>query len=137
MISNIFIFLVLTIIIGSLLTFSRSYRCIALLLLPKFCTKRGQVLCLSLALGIVLAGPGANIIRNVFKLQNMVLCVQKLSLTMISDVWTALKAPPKAVGEAIKSFVKDIVGTFRETNKLLMYILKLTGDACEFLPIFT
>ncbi|CAG9857121.1 unnamed protein product [Phyllotreta striolata] len=122
------------------LAFSSTVRCIVLLTLPHFFSRKGRELLVAYAIALVLAGPGQNILNNLGVLNESLACGQEQLKSALRQIFEVIKKPFYAIRDAIKKViatVKLVVKKIKEIlikiKRIIMAIIRVIKSAFMFL----
>ncbi|XP_066142810.1 DC-STAMP domain-containing protein 2-like [Euwallacea fornicatus] len=107
------------------LAFSTRVRCIVLLALPQFFSKRGRQALLAYAFVLALAGPTRNIVNNMGILSESLACGQEQLKQAVKQIIDVVKKPFLAIKEAIKKVVKTVKEVVKKIKEILMKIKRI------------
>nr|XP_012140476.1 PREDICTED: DC-STAMP domain-containing protein 2-like [Megachile rotundata] len=116
-------------IIGVILTlglaFSYRIRCVVLLLLPQFFSKRGRQALMAYAFILALTGPVKNILHNTGVLTESLACAQEQLKEAVKTVIDLAKQPFYALRDAISKVLKSVKGVVKKIKQTLVAIKRL------------
>ncbi|KAL1513928.1 hypothetical protein ABEB36_003266 [Hypothenemus hampei] len=122
------------------LAFSSNIRCIVLLTLPQFFSKRGRQALMAYAFILALTGPAQNTLNNLGILNESLACGQEQLKQAVKQIIDVIKKPFMAIKEAIKKVirtVKEIVKKIKEIllkiKRIVMAIVRVIKSVFEFL----
>ncbi|XP_060536244.1 DC-STAMP domain-containing protein 2-like [Cylas formicarius] len=122
------------------LAFSTRVRCIVLLTLPQFFSRKGRQALLAYGFILTLTGPAQNTLNNMGILSESLACGQEQLKQAVRQIIEVIKKPFVAIKEAIKKVVKtvkEVVKKIKEIlmkiKKVIMSILRVIKAAFEFL----
>ncbi|XP_058122997.1 DC-STAMP domain-containing protein 2-like [Anopheles ziemanni] len=104
----------------------KSVRCITVLLVPQFLSKRGRAALIGYIFLLTVTGPTENTMRNVEVLGGTLSCTQEQLKTAIHDTLTALKVPFLAMKQIVGELLQTVERSFMKVQQTLMEVLKLT-----------
>ncbi|XP_050094158.1 DC-STAMP domain-containing protein 2-like [Anopheles aquasalis] len=104
----------------------KSARCVTVLIVPQFLSKRGRAALIGFIFVLTVTGPTANTMRNVEVLGQTLSCTQQQLKDAIRETLHALKVPFQAMKQVIDSTLKTVERSFMKVQQQLMEILKLT-----------
>ncbi|XP_066262197.1 uncharacterized protein [Euwallacea similis] len=107
------------------LAFSTRVRCIVLLALPQFFSKRGRQALLAYAFVLALTGPTRNIVNNLGILSESLACGQEQLKQAVKQIIDVIKKPFLAIKEAIKKVVKTVKEVVKKIKEILMKIKRI------------
>uniref|UniRef100_A0A182PL79 Uncharacterized protein n=1 Tax=Anopheles epiroticus TaxID=199890 RepID=A0A182PL79_9DIPT len=109
----------------ALLTRSRWVRCVTVLLVPQFLSKRGRAALIGYIFLLTVTGPTANTMVNVEILAETLSCTQQQLKAAIRDTVSALKVPFLAMKKIIDELLKTVERSFVKVQRMMMEMLKL------------
>ncbi|XP_023246620.1 uncharacterized protein LOC106643472 [Copidosoma floridanum] len=122
------------------LAFFPYVRCIILLFLPQFFSKRGRQALMAYAFILTLAGPARNTLHNLGALSESLACVQEQLKDAVRSVIELVKHPFYALRQSLVQIVRSIKAVARKirrmlvaTKRLVMSILQVIESAFEWL----
>ncbi|XP_053674603.1 DC-STAMP domain-containing protein 2-like [Anopheles nili] len=104
---------------------SKSVRCITMLLVPQFLSKRGRAALIGYIFILTVTGPTENTMRNVEILGETLSCTQDQLKVAIRDTMKALQVPFLAIKQIIDDLLKTVEKSFMKIQRTLMEMLKL------------
>uniref|UniRef100_A0A182RC35 DC_STAMP domain-containing protein n=1 Tax=Anopheles funestus TaxID=62324 RepID=A0A182RC35_ANOFN len=108
-----------------LLTRSKGVRCVSMLLVPQFLSKRGRAALIGYIFLLTVTGPTANTMHNVEVLGETLSCTQQQLKMAIRDTIGALKVPFLAMKQIIDELLKTVEQSFMKVQRTMMEMLKL------------
>ncbi|XP_035907361.1 DC-STAMP domain-containing protein 2-like [Anopheles stephensi] len=108
-----------------LLTRSKGARCVTMLLVPQFLSKRGRAALIGYIFLLTVTGPTANTMHNVEVLGSTLSCTQEQLKVAIRDTISALKVPFLAMKKIIDELLETVERSFMKVQGTLMEMLKL------------
>uniref|UniRef100_A0A182SBU2 Dendritic cell-specific transmembrane protein-like domain-containing protein n=1 Tax=Anopheles maculatus TaxID=74869 RepID=A0A182SBU2_9DIPT len=108
-----------------LLKRSKGVRCVSMLLVPQFLSKRGRAALIGYIFLLTVTGPTANTMHNVEVLGETLSCTQEQLKVSIRDTIGALKIPFQAMKKIIDELLKTVERSFMKVQRTLMEMLKL------------
>ncbi|XP_050072908.1 DC-STAMP domain-containing protein 2-like [Anopheles maculipalpis] len=108
-----------------LLKRSKGARCVSMLLVPQFISKRGRAALIGYIFLLTVTGPTANTMHNVEVLGETLSCTQEQLKVAILDTISALKVPFLAMKKIIDELLKTVERSFMKVQGTLMEMLKL------------
>ena len=115
-----------------LLKRSKGARCVTMLLVPQFLSKRGRAALIGYIFLLTLTGPTANTMVNVEVLGETLSCTQEQLKAAIRDTISALKVPFLAMKKIIDELLKTVERSFMKVQRIMMEMLKLVKRICEY-----
>ncbi|KAF7278584.1 hypothetical protein GWI33_008203 [Rhynchophorus ferrugineus] len=122
------------------LAFSSKIRCIVLLTLPQFFSKRGRQALLAYAFVLALTGPARNTLNNLGILSESLACGQEQLKQAVKQIIDVVKKPFITIKEAIKKVVKtvkEVIKKIKEVllkiKRIIMAIVRIVKSVFEFL----
>ncbi|XP_076544271.1 uncharacterized protein LOC143305224 [Osmia lignaria lignaria] len=116
-------------IIGVILTiglaFSYRIRCVVLLLLPQFFSKRGRQALMAYAFILALTGPVKNTLHNTSVLTESLACAQEQLKEAVKTVIDLAKQPFYALRDAISKVIKSVKVVVKKIKQTLVAIKRL------------
>ncbi|XP_076241492.1 DC-STAMP domain-containing protein 2-like [Calliopsis andreniformis] len=116
-------------IIGIILTlglaFSLRVRCVVLLLLPQFFSKRGRQALVAYAFILALTGPVKNILHNTSVLSESLTCTQEQLKEAVKTVVDLAKQPFYALRDAISKVIKSVKAVVKRIKQTLIAIKRI------------
>ncbi|XP_052897853.1 DC-STAMP domain-containing protein 2-like [Anopheles moucheti] len=109
----------------ALMTRSKSARCVSMLLVPQFLSKRGRAALIGYIFLLTVTGPTANTMHNVEVLGETLSCTQQQLKMAIRDTIGALKVPFQAMKQIIDELLKTVEQSFMKVQRTMMEMLKL------------
>ncbi|XP_030764756.1 uncharacterized protein LOC115888990 isoform X2 [Sitophilus oryzae] len=107
------------------LAFSSNVRCIVLLTLPQFFSKRGRQALLAYAFVLALTGPAQNTLNNMGILSESLACGQEQLKQAVKQIIDVIKKPFVAIKEAIKKVVKTVKEVIKKIKEILLKIKRI------------
>uniref|UniRef100_A0A182N932 Uncharacterized protein n=1 Tax=Anopheles dirus TaxID=7168 RepID=A0A182N932_9DIPT len=104
---------------------SKGARCVTMLLVPQFLSKRGRAALIGYIFLLTLTGPTANTMHNVEVLGETLSCTQEQLKVAIRDTLNALKVPFLAMKQIIDELLRTVERSFMKVQQTLMEMLKL------------
>uniref|UniRef100_A0A182UUY4 E3 ubiquitin-protein ligase DCST1-like C-terminal domain-containing protein n=1 Tax=Anopheles merus TaxID=30066 RepID=A0A182UUY4_ANOME len=108
-----------------LLKQSKGARCVTMLLVPQFLSKRGRAVLIGYIFLLTITGPTANTMVNVEVLGETLSCSQEQLKAAIRDTISALKVPFLAMKKIIDELLKTVERSFMKVQRIMMEMLKL------------
>ncbi|EAA11920.4 AGAP005412-PA [Anopheles gambiae str. PEST] len=108
-----------------LLKRSKGARCVTMLLVPQFLSKRGRAALIGYIFLLTITGPTANTMVNVEVLGETLSCTQEQLKAAIRDTISALKVPFLAMKKIIDELLKTVQRSFMKVQRIMMEMLKL------------
>lgn len=115
------------------LSFSSQVRCIVLLILPQFFSKKGRVAIVGYAFVMVFNGPAANTVENTKVLTSSLSCGQDQLSDAMKGVIEIMKQPFVAIKNALKHIIKVLEKTLIKVKVILLNIRELSLKVCEYI----
>ncbi|KAF5297552.1 hypothetical protein FQR65_LT09983 [Abscondita terminalis] len=116
-------------IFGSILTiglaFSFKVRCVVLLLLPQFFSKRGRQALMAYAFILAITGPAKNTLHNMGILSESLACGQEQLKSAVRQILDAIKKPLYAIRDAIKTVVKTVKVVVKKIKEIMLTIKRI------------
>uniref|UniRef100_A0A182Q9M9 Dendritic cell-specific transmembrane protein-like domain-containing protein n=1 Tax=Anopheles farauti TaxID=69004 RepID=A0A182Q9M9_9DIPT len=108
-----------------LLARSTGARCVTMLLVPQFLSKRGRAALIGYIFLLTVTGPTVNTMHNVEVLGETLSCTQQQLKVAIRDTLSALKIPFLAMKQFIGDLLQTVERSFMKVQRTLMEVLKL------------
>uniref|UniRef100_A0A182MJG8 Dendritic cell-specific transmembrane protein-like domain-containing protein n=1 Tax=Anopheles culicifacies TaxID=139723 RepID=A0A182MJG8_9DIPT len=107
------------------LTRSKGARCVTMLLVPQFLSKRGRAALIGYIFLLTVTGPTANTMHNVEVLGETLSCTQEQLKSAIRDTLGVLKVPFLAMKQIVEELLKTVERSFMKVQGTMMEMLKL------------
>ncbi|XP_050305805.1 uncharacterized protein LOC126742959 isoform X2 [Anthonomus grandis grandis] len=107
------------------LAFSSKVRCVVLLTLPQFFSKRGRQAFLAYAFVLALTGPAQNTLNNLGILSESLACGQEQLKQAVRQIIDVIKKPFLAIKEAIKKVIKTVKEVIKKIKEILLKIKRV------------
>uniref|UniRef100_A0A182WLT2 Uncharacterized protein n=1 Tax=Anopheles minimus TaxID=112268 RepID=A0A182WLT2_9DIPT len=108
-----------------LLNRSKGVRCVSMLLVPQFLSKRGRAALIGYIFLLTVTGPTANTMHNVEVLGETLSCTQQQLKMAIRDTIGVLKEPFLAMKQIIEELLETVERSFMKVQSTMMEMLKL------------
>lgn len=113
------------------LSFSMQLRCLVLLILPQFFSKKGRVAIIGYAFVMAFSGPAANTVKNTEVLSSSLSCGQEQLSDAMKGVVEIMKQPFMAIKNAVKHIIKVLERTLTKVKLILLDIKDLSSKVCK------
>jgi len=113
------------------LAFSERVRCLVLLILPQFFSKRGRSALIGYAFMLALFGPAANTTKNIQVLTGSMTCGQEQFKAAVQNIIDIMQKPFIAIKDAVKYVIVIITKVLKKVKKVLHHIKNLIFGICK------
>lgn len=119
-------------VVGGVLTlglaFSKTVRCVVLMIVPQLFTVRGRQALLAYAFILALTGPGRNTLNNMRVMSESLACGHEQLRQAVQQIVEAVKKPYRAIRDAVRHIikvVKYVVQKIKQVRRLIYFMISL------------
>lgn len=114
------------------LSFSPKIRCLVLLVLPQFFSKKGRAAIVAYTFVLALSGPATNTIKNTEVLSTSLTCGQNQLKSAVKGMVEIIRKPFIAIKNAVRHVIKVTEKILQKVKKVLMKLEELIKKICMF-----
>lgn len=114
------------------LSFSPKIRCLVLLVLPQFFSKKGRAAIVAYTFVLALSGPATNTIKNTEVLSTSLTCGQNQLKSAVKGMVEIIRKPFIAIKNAVRHVIKVTEKILQKVKKVLMKLQELIKKICMF-----
>lgn len=114
------------------LSFSPTFRCIALLMIPIFCSSKGRSTVVALAYIFAISGPIQNFLRNIAVVGESMSCGQNQLKIAVGKMLEIVNRPIAAVKAAVKVALHEIQKVFDTVVVFMKEVERLCSNVSKF-----